>query len=282
MSEERWNLLQNPSWDSATLDGWQLYNQSGTVSTAFSNTRVPGPRWGYLAANYSLEVYLGAGASVSIGNINFIPVSLEDDYQVVVYTNGGNSYTKLRLMVKYYTAGLIHHETQYNEYTGPWTSWTILRGVSVPPPTAAFARYAVRLVNTGTSTTYVYLDETAMYRIKSPLLRGFWTWNNSDARYNMTTSKNMIRIYALIAQNRGSSGTHIYIEPADDVPAAMLAGITVGGNSTVGNTYNPAVYGFERPYSTIPWRIRSMASTGGLVVAVAYFNTMDYWTTDDV
>jgi len=282
MSEERWNLLQNPSWDSATLDGWQLYNQSGTVSTAFSNTRVPGPRWGYLTTNYSLEVYLGAGAQVSIGNMNFIPVSLEDDYQVVVYANGGNSSVRLRLMVKYYTSGLVHLETHYNEYPGPWPDWTILRGVSVPPPVAAFARYAVQLVNTGTSSTYVYLDETAMYKLNRAIYRGFWTWNNTSGGYNMTASKNMIRIYALIVQNRGSSGTHVYIEPSDDVPAGTLAGITVGGNSTVGNTYNPAVYSFDRPYPSVPWRIRSMASTGGLVVGVVYFNTMDYWTTSDV
>lgn len=281
MSVERWNLLENPSWDSGSLDGWEQYNTTGSVSTTFTQAAVKGTRWGYLATNYSLEVGLGVNSSVSFGNLNFIPINPINDYQVLVYTYGGNSATTVQLMVKYYSSGLIHLETQYNQYTGPFSNWTLLRGVSVPPPDAAFARFSIRIV-TGGSGTIIRFDEAGMYSINIPLVRSSWTWNNTTGGYNMTVSKNMIRIYQFILHNRGTSGTHVYIEPASDVPAGTLVGSTVGGNSTTTLVFNPPIYNIDRPYSTLPWRINSMIATGGLLVAVVYFNTMDYWTLSDL
>jgi hypothetical protein len=278
---ERWNLLENPSWDSGNLDGWEQYNTTGSVSTTFSQFAVKGTRWGYLATNYSLEVGLAANSSVSFGNLNFIPVNPINDYQVLVNAYGGNSVTTIQLMVKYYSSGLVHLETQYNQYTGPFSGWTLLRGVSVPPLDAAFARFSIRVV-TGSSSSLVRFDEAGMYSINMPLNRGNWTWNNTTGGYNMTVSKNMIRIYQFILHNRGSSGTHVYIEPASDTPAGTLVGATIGGNSTTTLVFNPPIYNIDRPYSTIPWRINNMIATGGLLVAVVYFNTMDYWTISDL
>jgi len=278
---ERWNLLADPSFDSGSeySESWEVYNQSGSVTVAPDSTTVTGTRWGYLAQNYSLKVTLGANSAVSIGNMNFIPVNPADDYQVLVYAQGGGGVT-LQLMVKYYSSGLVHIETQYNQYTGPWT-WSLLRGVSVPPPNAAYARFAIRL-STGSSSSTVWIDDAAMYPVNIPLIRGFWTWNNVSGGINMTVSKNMIRIYQFMLQNRGSSSTHVYIEPTDNAPAGMLVGATVAGNSTVTVICNPPVHCIDRPYTTSPWRINSLVATGGLVVAVVYFNTMDYYTTSNL
>jgi hypothetical protein len=279
---ERWNLLADPSFDSGGTDylqSWEEYNGSGSVTITPNSITKTGTRWGYLAQNYSLEVSLGANSAVSIGNRNFIPVNLVDDYQVLLYALGGRNVT-LQLMVKYYSSGLVHIETQYNQYTGGW-SWSPLRGVSVPPPNAAYARFAVRL-STGSNSSIIWIDDAAMYPVNIPLIRTFKTWNNTSGTYDLTLSKNMIRIYHLMAHNYGSSGTQVYIEPNTNVPAGMLAGLTCPGNSTVTLVCNPPVHCIDRPYPTVPWKINSRLATGDLFVAVVYFNGMDYWTTSDL
>jgi hypothetical protein len=281
LSVERWNLLENPSWDSGNLDGWEQYNTSGSVSITFSQTVVKGTRWGYLATNYSLEVGLGANSSVSFGNLNFVPVNPINDYQVLVYAYGGNSATTVQLMVKYYSSGLVHLETQYNQYTGPFSGWTLLRGVSVPPPDAAYARFAVRL-STGSSSSTVRIDDAAMYPVNIPLIRTFRTWNNTSGTYDLTVTKNMVRVYQLMVHNYGSSGTQVYIEPNTNVPAGMLVGLTCPGGGTNTLICNPPVHCIDRPYPTVPWKINSRSATGDLLVAVVYFNVMDYWTTSNL
>ena len=287
MSLQVKNLLVNPSFDDnpLTIDGWQLYNSSGAVTYTLSiYTRAP--RWSYGLAGseaYALELYVPSGGAVSIGNLNFVPVSTDLDFYTGCYVHGGDSNVTIYLMVKYYSSGFIHIETQYNQFTGSATL-QFLDMVSVPPPSATYARFAIRIVNNSITNHYIKLDDAFMYYISQPKLRSWVQWNNTSGAFDLWP-KNPIRVYVIITIPYDSGNTttsSVYIEPATGVPAGAIAAAKVNTYPTIEYTvFNPPAYDGSRPYSGSKWRINNLRATGGTLYAVVYFNSAQGYTFDD-
>lgn len=282
------NLLANPSFDDPSyLNGWQVYGYVGNPTVSLS-TITPGPRWQYGlagATQYSLEVSLPPNSGVSFGNLNFIPVDPNVDYYGGLSYWASNTEVRLRVMMKYYTSGFIHLETQYNEFTA--TGWTTTRIVSVPPPNATFVRFGFRLINTSTTTTRLArVDECFMMPVSYPLVRGWWQWSNVFDDYSMTVSKNTIRIYSIFTVPYDSASTtssSVYIAPAILTFAGIIASAEVKPYPSINQVvYNPPIYDGNRLYPNQTWRIGNLRPTGGIMIAVVYYNTADYWTTNDI
>lgn len=277
------NYLANPSWDDGTLEGWETYNGTGNYSVTPSTYTRAG-RWGYLAGNYSLKIELGPGAAVSIGNLNFLPVNPTYDYYSGLYVIGGNA--KILLMTKYYSPGFMHIETQYDEYTGPWSPWNMITTVSVPPPPAVYARFAFRAINSGTSTVTIWVDDAFMMPVNMPMRRAYHMWDNAYGPQDFIASKNIVRIYSMFGFPWTSSSTNttsVWIEPAPNTPAGMIASVDVQPYPIVTQkVFSPPSYDGFRSYPQYTWKINSVRATGGRIYVTTYYNAASYWTTDDL
>ena len=278
--------MANPSWDEGTFDGWQAYNTEGGPAYDPDDTTYRAQRWVELGIpeQYSLRIDLDSGEKISVGNLNFLPVDPNVDYYAGVYLQGGE--VDVYLMIKYYSAGFIHVETQYQHLTGPFTGWPLKTIVSVPPPPAVYARFSIRIENNDTDPHTVWLDDAFMMPVSYAIRRKCFTWDNAYGGINLIPSKNIIRVYSMISMPYESSSTNkssVYIEPSDGVPAGAIACIKVDPYPTFNQVvFNPPIYNGERKYSSLAWRIRNMVATGGKMFVVVYFNAADYWTEEDL
>jgi len=268
------------------MDGWQAYNVEGGPLYEPDYTMYRAERWVEegVPEQYSLRIDLDPGEKISIGNLNFLPVDPNVDYYAGMYLQGGG--VDVRLMVKYYSAGFIHIETQYQKYTGPFTGWPHKTIVSVPPPMAVYARFAVRIENNNTDPHTIWLDDAFMMPVSYAVRRKWFSWDNDYGGQVLLPSKNIIRVYSIVTMPYESGSTNessVYIEPADHVPAGAIAAARVYPYPTFNQVvFNPPVYNGERAYPTYGWFIRNVKATGGMLYVLVYFNAADYWTEEDL
>ena len=233
---------------------------------------------------YSLKVDLDPGEKISVGNLNFLPVDPNVDYYGGVYLQGGA--VDVYLMIKYYSAGFIHIETQYQKFTGAFTGWPYKTVVSVPPPMAVYARFAIRIENNDTVEHTLWLDDAFMMPISYAVRRAWFLWDDSSGDQTLLSSKNTIRVYSIITMPYNSSSTDkssVYIEPNSDVPGGAIAAAKVDPYPTFNQVvFNPPVYNGERLYPSVGWFIQNIKATGGKLYVLVYFNAANDWTEEDL
>jgi hypothetical protein len=262
------NLLANPSFDSGSFEGWNLVQTSGPYTWDPANARVPyGREAGGLAR--ALKVTLLPHSLFRLRNEVYAPVNAGKDYHLGIYAKGGSANTRLRLGVRYLSTGWAFLETHYTEVILNTTTYQLIQFSSTPPPEAAYANFGIWVNNTGTTNVDVFLDDAFMYEVDYPVMSALFVWNNVSDSF-IILRQNYFRIYAFIAQNRGTTTTVVAVHDSTDF-TRIYCSASLPANGSFTATFNPPIYSVTLPASSNV-NITSFIATGGTVAARILFN----------
>ena len=262
------NLLANPSFDSGSFEGWNLVQVSGPYTWDSANARVPAGREAG-GPSYALKVTLLPNSPFRLRNEVYVPVNAGKDYHLGIYARGGSANTTLRLGVRYLSTGWAFLETHYTEVTLNTTTYQLFTFSSTPPPEAAYANFGIWVNNTGTTNVDVFFDDAFMYEVDYPVISALFVWSNVADSF-ILLRQNYFRLYAFIAQNRGTTTTWMAIHDSTDFNRIYCAAsLPASGSFTA--TFNPPIYSATLPTSSFV-NISSFVATGGTVVARVLYN----------